>query len=954
MLLFSGVAMAGDAYSVLSLDSVPVWRGVPFLKDSVSTAPDSGAGEDSAKRLETAGSKTIQVIVGDGGTEVNQELHLSIRGEATHGVWIDALLSDVGREAGEERTATLREVDEVHFRVESERAFLHLGDMTWKISDFGLSGLGRATLGAAAGFRTARFRVRGVYGFDELQRVTSTFAGVDGQQKGYLISSGTSESYVSVVPRSETVFLNGKELSRDEDYTVNYAGGVLDFLGTLIPGSEDEIRVEFDAYNSGGQQILKSADGSYRSENLWLDIAGFELSSDTARLRRNSWSDEDMKLLKGDDGSSFERADSLGSLERPSLLRRLGARARLQLLGHYYLDGEMHYGTLDSNMLSKKIGGPSGKAYRWFLSNDSTEAQKFEPLRLSVAGDYIGEGFYQKDFQGTERNWDSYILRENWDLDSSDISGSRKSDDFAMRLRLPASFFLGAEWGYRRSLSEGEDWNSSRARAYLLHRADGFSGEVSVVRVASHGEYSMERYQGTATANSRVGFVRPFGEASYGVWFKDPEAVEDKRSEKATAKSGVELVGGSWSSRAAIFGTRARTGATFDDLRDSLRLSGFEHSADYRGKFFSLSHVLQYKRTESDSAGASNSFLSNEELDWGRESFPFSGSARYKLGLTREVPYVPIYKAVAPGTGDVLFDSLAGVFVEGVDNGNFVYEGMGRSDSADAVRASSAEFSLEWTFAPRFLGISQGVLRDLEFSFDGFGESRDTTGKTVFFPALSKSGLRAMSSGIFRGEVSALWSERKSRGTVEYSVGTESEKRNTSQGYFETRVWQKMDAVYTGRKKEVWELQPGMESVELETASDMDWKIYEVHFSWKRFLPLHLYVIPKAWVRKGTGEDETESLDALLRQAALTFGFDDERSIRVSNEFSATFVSTGNDVLPYQMVSGFGKGVTYRNQLSASVDANEYLSLGLSYVLRFGSAENGTFQKMSMEARAYF
>lgn len=954
MLLLSGVALAGNAYSVLSVDSVPVWRGVPFLKDSSLSAPDSGEVEDSARRLETAGSKTIQVIVGDGGTEVNQELHLSIRGEATHGVWIDALLSDVGREAGEERTATLREVDEVHFRVESEHAFLHLGDMTWKISDFGLSGLKRATLGAAAGFRTSRSRVRGVYGFDELQRVTSTFSGVDGQQKGYLISSGTSESYVSVVPRSETVFLNGKELSRDEDYTVNYAGGVLDFLGTLIPGSEDEIRVEFDAYNSGGQQILKSADGSYRSGNLWLDIAGFELSSDTARLRRNSWSEEDLKLLKGDDGSAFERADSLGSLERPTLLRRLGARARMQFLGHYYLDGEMHYGTLDSNMLSKNVDGPSGKAYRWFLSNDSTESQKFEPLRLSVAGDYIGDGFYQKDFQGTVRNWDSYALREYWDLDSSDISGSLKSDDIALRLRLPASFFLGAEWGYRRSLSEGVDWNSSRARAYLLHRAEGFSGEVALVRVASHGEYSIERYQGTAAAKSLVGFVRPFGEASYGVWFKDPEAVADKRSEKATAKSGVELVGGSWNSRAAVFGTRARTGVDFEHLHDSLRISGLEHSAEYRGKFFSLSHVLQYKRTESDSAGASNSFLSDEVLDWGRESFPFSGSARYKLGLTREVPYVPIYKAVAPGTGDVLFDSLAGVFVEGVDNGNFVYEGMGRSDSADAVRASSAEFSLEWTFVPRFLGISQGVLRDLEFSFDGSGESRDTTGKTVFFPALSKSGLRAMSSGIFRGEVSALWSERKNRGTVEYSVGTECEKRNTSQGYFENRMWQKMDAVYTGRKKEVWELQPGTESVELETASEMDWKIYEAHLSWKRFLPFHLYVIPKAWIRKGVGEDETESLDALLRQAALTFGFDDERSVRVSNEFGATFVSTGNAVLPYQMVSGFGKGVTYRNQLSASVDANEYLSLGLSYVVRFGSAETGIFQKMSMEARAYF
>ena len=95
-------------------------------------------------------------------------------------------------------------------------------------------------------------------------------------------------------------------------------------------------------------------------------------------------------------------------------------------------------------------------------------------------------------------------------------------------------------------------------------------------------------------------------------------------------------------------------------------------------------------------------------------------------------------------------------------------------------------------------------------------------------------------------------------------------------------------------------------------------------------------------------------MEAFLRQGSLSLGYEDSRSVRVSNEFSATHVSTEKETLPYQMVSGFGKGVTFRNALTASVDANEYLSLGLSYIIRFGSAENGIFQKLSMEARAYF
>lgn len=944
---------AEKAFFELNPDSVPVWRGVPFAKEANAAEKAQESADRDSLRLKTSGSKTIQVIVGDGGTEVNQELHLSVQGEATKGVFIDALLSDVGREAGEERTATLQEVDEVHFRIESEHLFLHLGDFTWKSSELGLSGIERKTLGVAAGVKTSHSAVRGAYGFDELESVLSVFNGVDGQQKGYLISTGTSEPYISVVPNSETVYLNGTKLVRGEDYSVNYAGGVLDFLGSRIPGAEDEIRVEFDAYGSSGLQILKAADGKYRGKNLWLDVSAFELSSDTARLRRSTWTESDLNLLKADDGSEFDRADSLADLERPWMLRRVDARARLQLERHWYADGELAYSESDTNIVSSKVGGPSGRAFRWFLSNDSSSGQRFSPVRVEIAGDYLQEGFRQKNFEGTVRNWDSYELRNSWDLDSSKVKGSLRSDDLSLRLRLPASFFLGGEWGYRRSLTAGEGWNSSRSRAFLEHRTQKAESEISFVRVASHENFSTERFQGTLEGKFLTGFVRPFGEASYGIWIKDT-SFAGNHSERADAESGVELVASNWNTKAEVFGSRARTGNSFENLEDSLKIAGVRHFADYRGKLFTLSHTLEYKKTDLDTAGASDSWISEESVAWGSASSAFTGKASYGLGLSREVPYVPIYKAVAPGTGDVLFDSLSGVFVEGVDNGNFVYEGMGRSDSADAVRASSATMAVNMGFVPRLLGISAGILRDLEFSFDGETEGRDTTGKTLFLPPFVLPTLRDLSSGKILGEFSVLWSESKNRGSVEYRLGIEAEKRNTSQGYFEDRRWHRLDGIYTGRKKETWELVPGLETVKLETVQDMDWTIYEVTASVRRELPLHLYVTPKGWLRKGSGKDESESLSAFLKQAALTLGFDNESSVRASNEFSATFVSTSNKTLPYQMISGFGKGTTFRNSLSVTVDANEYLSLGLSYVIRFGSAEASLFQKMAMEARAYF
>jgi len=104
------LAFASTSLSGLNLDTIPVWNGVSVMTDSssanITEKPDS-------LRLETRGSKTVQVVVGDGGTQVDQELRLSIQGEVAPSIFVDALLSDVGREAGDQRTATLEEVDQI-------------------------------------------------------------------------------------------------------------------------------------------------------------------------------------------------------------------------------------------------------------------------------------------------------------------------------------------------------------------------------------------------------------------------------------------------------------------------------------------------------------------------------------------------------------------------------------------------------------------------------------------------------------------------------------------------------------------------------------------------------------------------------------------------------------------------------------------------------------------------
>ena len=943
------IAFARSPLSGLDQDSIPVWGDSVSHKDSsvveTQETPDS-------LRLETRGSKTIQVVVGDGGTQVDQELRLSVQGEVAPSIFVDALLSDVGREAGDQQTATLEEVDQIYFRVESPHFFLHLGDLTWIQNTLGLSGLNRSSLGAGAGVRAGHTEVRAVVGYDELEHISTVFSGVDGQRSGYLIGTGT-DFYLAVVPQSETVWMNGVKLSREKDYVVNYAGGVLDFKGLIIPGSSDEIRVEYDGYNSGGVQAMKAADGNYRSKNIWLDVAGFRLESDVDRLKRGTWSDDDLSMLKADTGGVFDRADSLGTLERPWRLDRMGARMRLQGHERWFADGEMVYGKMDTNTVSDKVNGPHGMAFRWHFSSDSTSMQKHGIWKVENSGDYIEQGYNTGSYQGTDRNWDSYTLSNDWDLDSVGLGGGLRYDDFLTCFRLPNAFFTGVEWGYRQSI-EDSLWNSSRARLFLDHRGKVATSSISLVRVASVQELEVERYQGLVNAIFNSGFVRPFGSGSYGMWYKD--SLDTKlQSEQMKAAGGFEMGPEEWTLRESLLGQRARRGYSNESLEDSLQLSEWDQSANYNGKNFTLTHLLQYKRTWLDTSGNTDSWIAEQTIEWGHSNETFSGRASYDLGLTSEQPYIAIYKAVAPGTGDVLYDSLTGLFVEGVDKGDYVYEGMGRDDSADVVCASSAKMTLNFNLNPGLLfGVNQGFVRDISLTFDGSSEGRDTTGGRLYLPPLWRPTLRNLSSGIFTVEGALKWNHPSGDGSIEYKVGTESEKKNTSLGYFQNRLWHGLEGIYSGRKKETWTSELGLEYVDLVSYQKMNWEIREGRLSWRRELFWNLSVEPAGWIRQGNGKDESSPLDAFLKQGSLELSWDNQKGATVVNTFSMTHVSSDSEVLPYQMVSGFGKGTTYRGESVVSVEANDFLTLSLRYIVRFGDAEEGVFQKFSTEAKAFF
>ncbi|MDR1760747.1 MAG: hypothetical protein LBR60_09545 [Fibrobacter sp.] len=947
--LFIFTAEAAFRVTGINVDTLPVWN--PATLAGVSGSADFQNQERDSLRLHTEGTKAIQVVVGDGGTQVDQELRLSIQGEISPSIYIDAFLSDVGREPGDQRTATLEEVDQIYFRVETPYGFLHLGDLIWTDSSLALSSLSRSSMGVGAALRAGHTEVRGMVGMDKVERISAVFRGVDGQRDGYVLGSS---AYLSLVPYSETVWLNGVPLVRERDYLVNYAGGVLDFKGFIIPGSEDEIRVEYEAYQSESVQMLKAADAHYRSRNLWLDLSGFRLETAADRMRRGAWSDDDYKMLQKDSGGVFDRADTLPALARPFRTDRLGARIRLAAASRFFADAEVLYQKKDTNSVSPLVEGPEGKAFRWKLSTDSSLYQKHSVLLFENYGNFIQEGFNTGDFQGTDRDWDSYFLSNDWDLDSASLSGGLRHDHFKTQARLPFRFYPGFDFGYRQSVSDS-GWNSSRARLYLDHQGKAAASSLSLVRVASFQEINTERYQVLLNSGFHSGFFRPYGSGSLGIWQRDSSETQVRHSEQVKSTGGFELVDERWSLREEIFGHRIRSGKEKQKAEDSLKVRQWTQGLNYNDGKYLFSHLLQYKLTELDTAGKSNSWITDNQFEWRNFGDAFQGNVFYRLGFTDEQPYVAIYKPVAPGTGDVLYDSLTGEFIEGVDKGDYVYEGMGRNDSLPPIKTSSARISFNTSVTPGpVFGITQGFLRDITLSASAISEGADTSGAKLYLPPHSVSKLRELTSGLFYLSGALEWNLPKPEISFTYELGTESEKKNTNYGYFSTRNFHSVRSDYYGRAKEIWMLHLRQEWVELDALQNFDWNIREGNISWRRELPKDFAVKPAYWIRYGSGEDETETLDALLNQGGLEVSWQHSIGLLLSADFSMTHVKSSSAVLPYQMVSGFGKGTTYRISAGGTVDASDFLSFSLNYVARFGNAESGIFQKLSTEARAYF
>ena len=823
-------------------DTLPVWRG---YENSEEIAEQKDTTEKKENGLQTRGSKSFQTSIGNGGADVQQELRLSMQGEAAEGIFIDAYLVDLGRPAGTEITTTLRETDAAYISVESKRAKLELGDLNYEINRNALFGFRRQTLGAGGKVKGDNAEARAIYGTDKTERQSITFYGQPSQQKGYLLFSDSA--FGLIAPQTEKVYLNGVLLTSGKDYEINYAGGVLDFLGRIIPGPEDEIRVEYDSYSSLNSSELRGAEAAYRSKFIWMDLAAFNL--------RDS--------LKSD--------------------KRLGARLRT---GNSFL-----FGDLEMAMNEK-----DDKAYRWFFESDSNSRQK-SLVKVSVKGGYADSGFAKSEYEGTENEWDAYILRDKWLLDSVP-SGDLHYDEFKATMRLPLGFYPGFFIGHR-------NFESVRGEGFLQRKTEVAESQITFANTtAKKDSANRSLWQSEIQSKFLRGDYRP-----YGNFRMDSE--ESLRS----------IYGLEWGNE------NAGNYASSEIMREQTDTSGFSNWKTFvslKKKHWHSNTLFQIRKDEQQS------WLLDQNAGYNEPNSALQGEAFYAFSYTSEVPWVAIYRRVPNGAGDVYYDSLTGQYISGVDNGDFVYEGMGRADS---LASKNYKNNLRWnlSFYPNKLSIKEGLLSDISFFANG-------------------EWLLHKSEKLLFLENSALWEHPKNKGSFMFAINNKWNEEPQI-NFKETVFGQEATTHYRGRQKEDFSLRLKREEAEF-ALSDLDWLSYEGELAWLRELGMGFSLEPFYSQKYTSGFYTEESWNTSLQKGGINGKWQNEKGSLAQLGISGNYVEKSSAISPYSAVDGFEEGFSWRGNALAQMTFGENFYISAQYIVRVW--RGSVLQKLSSEARAVF
>ncbi len=228
--------------------------------------------------LTFGGSKTFDVNVGSGNeAALNQTLRLNITGKLTDDITLNAAISDQNVPISPEGdTRELEEIDRVLIEIEGKNFSAEMGDTDLHRDSGRWQSYMRRLSGAKLTARSGHVQVFASGAASEGRHKSTTITPVEGNQGPYRLISDTGRQQISIIPGTETVWINGEELTRGNryDYTIDYTTGEIIFTENRIIGADMRVICDYEYTSESYRRNFYSAglDGGYMGGRLKVNM----------------------------------------------------------------------------------------------------------------------------------------------------------------------------------------------------------------------------------------------------------------------------------------------------------------------------------------------------------------------------------------------------------------------------------------------------------------------------------------------------------------------------------------------------------------------------------------------------------------------------------------------------------------------------------------------------------
>ncbi|MFO7896372.1 MAG: hypothetical protein R6U84_05535 [Candidatus Cloacimonadales bacterium] len=206
--------------------------------------------------LKISGNKTISITVAnDADFKLDQSLFLKIDGELSENLFITAQLNDSQSPITPEGDSReLSNLDKVYLKLYGEAYEIAFGDLELQLPRTDFVDYAPKFEGFLAGWYPD-YSLFGALAISKGERLTVDLDGVEAKQGPYYLSQEIS-SGIQIVAGSEQVYLDGSQMQRGEDYTIDYSEGSITFSNLNFISENSQIRATFQYADQDFRQSI--------------------------------------------------------------------------------------------------------------------------------------------------------------------------------------------------------------------------------------------------------------------------------------------------------------------------------------------------------------------------------------------------------------------------------------------------------------------------------------------------------------------------------------------------------------------------------------------------------------------------------------------------------------------------------------------------------------------------